>query len=89
MYLHLGQDTVIKTDDIVGIFDLDTSTISKHTRNYLALCEKAGEVINVTSELPKSFVVCQNGRNRKKIYISQLSSATLLNRMSRPIGVGR
>ena len=36
MYLHLGQDTVIKMDEIVGIFNMETSTISKITRNYLA-----------------------------------------------------
>ena len=40
MYLHLGQDTVIKTDEVVGIFDLDTATISKYTREYLAQAEK-------------------------------------------------
>ena len=32
MYLHLGQDTVIKMEEIIGIFDLETSTISKITR---------------------------------------------------------
>lgn len=80
MYLHLGQDTVILTDDIIGIFDLDTSTTSKRTRDYLARCEKAGEVINVTYELPKSFVLCCDSSGNKRIYISQLSSATLLNR---------
>ena len=44
MYLHLGQDTVIKMDEIVGIFNMETSTISKTTRNYLAQAEKAGKV---------------------------------------------
>ena len=40
MYLHLGQETVVKMDSIVGIFDLDTSTISKFTRDYLTQAEK-------------------------------------------------
>ena len=31
MYLHLGQDTVVKMSEVVGIFDLETSTISKIT----------------------------------------------------------
>ena len=47
MYLHLGQDTVIKMEEIIGIFDLETSTISKITRKYLADAEKAGRVVNV------------------------------------------
>ena len=29
MYLHLGQDTVITTETVIGIFDMDESTVSK------------------------------------------------------------
>ena len=58
MYLHLGQDTVIKMEEIIGIFDLETSTISKITRKYLADAEKAGQVVNVSMEMPKTFVIC-------------------------------
>ncbi|MBR6693477.1 MAG: DUF370 domain-containing protein [Clostridia bacterium] len=79
MYLHVGKDIILKSDDIVGIFDLDTATVGKSTRNYLAKSEKRGEVINVTSELPKSFIVCQKGEE-KKVYISQISTATLEKR---------
>ena len=57
MILHIGETTVIKTNDIIGIFDLDTSTISKHTRNYLNKAQRDGEVISVTYDLPKSFIV--------------------------------
>lgn len=79
MYLHLGSDVVILKRSIIGIFDLDTSTVSKHTRNYLALAEKEGRVVTVSYELPKSFVtVYENGE--VTVYISQLSSQTLLKR---------
>lgn len=79
VYLHLGEKTVIRTDSILGIFDLDTSTISKNTRNYLTEAEKQRRVINVSYELPKSFIVCcDNGKYT--VYISQLSSHTLLKR---------
>lgn len=79
MYLHLGQDTVVKYDSIVGIFDMDTSTVSKFTRDFLNTAEKQGTVVNVSYELPKSFVVCNENGNLK-IYISQLSSSTLQKR---------
>ncbi len=79
MYLHLGQDTVVKLADIVGIFDLENATISKHTRAYLASAEKAGKVVNVSSEMPKSFCVCRHGKETR-IYISQISSVTLKRR---------
>ena len=58
MYLHLGENTVVRTDSIIGIFDMDTSTISKWTKDYLSNATKNKRVINVSMELPKSFVVC-------------------------------
>ncbi|MFA9379530.1 MAG: extracellular matrix regulator RemB [Acetanaerobacterium sp.] len=79
MYLHLGQDTVVRLSDIVGIFDLENATISKHTRAYLAAAEKGGRVVNVSDEMPKSFCVCRHGKNTR-VYISQISSATLKRR---------
>ena len=80
MYLHLGQDTVIKTGDIIGIFDMDNATVAKGTKRFLAMAEKGGQVINVTSELPKTFVVCQTPKGGTRVYISQISSATLRKR---------
>ena len=77
MYLHLGMDKVITFDDIIGIFDLDTTTVSKNTRNYLAKAEKAGIVENVCYDLPKSFIVCRNKNGEDKVYIAQISSTTL------------
>lgn len=79
MYLHLGEKTVIRTDDIIGIFDLDTSTISKNTRDFLFQSEKDGKVINVSFELPKSFILCRE-KESYRVYISQISSQTLLKR---------
>ena len=48
MYLHLGQDTVITTKSIIGIFDMDRCTVSKKTRDYLTEAEKKGNVVNVS-----------------------------------------
>lgn len=79
MYLHLGQDTVVKTADVIGIFDMDTSTVSKPTRDFLNFSERSGNVINVSFELPKSFVVC-NENGKLKVYISQISPSTLQRR---------
>lgn len=79
MYLHVGKEIILKSKDIIGIFDLDTATVSKRTRDYLNKAEKAGEVVNVTTELPKSFIVCREKKG-KKIYISQISSSTLEKR---------
>ncbi len=79
MYLHLGQNTVITHDEIIGIFDLDNTTVSKKTRDYLKIAEKQGRIHVVSNELPKSFIVC-NQNDEIKVYLSQISCATLLKR---------
>ncbi len=82
MYLFLGQDTVVKTREIVGIFDLDNTSVSRDTRGYLGVAEKCGRVHTVSEELPKSFVVCEAG-GKKRDYILQVAPATLLKRAAR------
>lgn len=79
MYLHLGQDVVVHSDDIIGIFDIENTSISKITKEYLGNKEKQHSVVNVSTELPKSFIVC-NFDNEIKVYISQISCATLKKR---------
>ena len=79
MYLHLGKGTVVNTGDIVGIFDLEITSQSHLTRKYLAMAEKAGQVVNAAEDIPKSFVVCRRGE-KKTVYLSQMACATLLKR---------
>ena len=79
MYLHLGQNVVVPEASIVGIFDLDNTTGSHITRKFLSDAENTGKVAAVSEELPKSFVVCDDN-GAMEIYLSQLSSATLLKR---------
>ncbi len=76
MFIHLGQDKVVATRDIVGIFDLDSTTVYKTTRDFLAKAEKEGRVVNVATDLPKTFVIC-NDNGETKVYISGISAATL------------
>ena len=81
MYLHLGENTVVRTDNILGIFDMDTSTISKWTKDYLSSATKNKRVINVSMELPKSYIIC-NEDDEIKVYVTQISSQTLMKRKS-------
>ena len=79
VYLHLGQDVVVPESSIIGIFDLDNTTGSHITREYLNKAEKAGSISTVSDELPKSFIVCDE-KNEFSIYLSQLTTATLYKR---------
>jgi hypothetical protein len=92
MYLHIGRDTVIRADDIIGIFDIENTSVSPVTREYLAGAQTRGEVVNVTNELPKSFVVCAPGRKEQdgetSVYISQISVGTLCKRADGAEGPG-
>ncbi len=84
MYLHLGESTVVREKDIIGIFDLDTTTVMKASRTFINKSSKEGNVINVSFELPKAFVVTRKKKEKsKKIYISQLSSQTLYKRIGK------
>jgi len=80
MYLHLGQSVVVPLRDVIGIFDLDNSSAAHLTRRFLERAEREGRVVNVSDELPKSFALCKSRGEAPQIYISQLSSATLLKR---------
>ncbi len=75
MYLYLGGDTAVLSEKIIGIFDMDTSTVNKATRDYLSKAEKEKKVIYVNYELPKSFIVTDD-----KIYVCPLNTSTLLKR---------
>ncbi len=79
MYIHLGGDFVVNENNIIGIFDLEKTTISKSTRDFLSGAEKKHQVVNVSYELPKSFILT-NKNNENKVYISQISPNTLTKR---------
>jgi len=81
LFLHLGQDTIVKQDDIIGIFDLDNCSSSHITRAFLTHSEGCGNVQGVADELPKSFVITGIGGD-STVYLSQLSTTTLQKRSS-------
>ncbi|MBU5435382.1 extracellular matrix regulator RemB [Pseudoflavonifractor sp. MSJ-37] len=87
MYLHLGRSVVVPFRDVLAICDMDNATASHRTRKFLARAEREGRVVNVSDDLPRSFVLCGRRDGSWQIYISQLSSGTLLRRVeqfSRP-----
>ena len=79
MYLHLGQDTIVRKSDVLGIYDLDNCSHSHITRDFLKKAERAGRVVGVAEELPKSFVLV-TADGETTVYLSQLSTATLQKR---------
>jgi len=80
MYLFIGGSTIVRCRDIVGIFDLDTSTISPTTKSFVRLCEKNGLSDSATQNLPKSFILTAENPSQFKIQYSQISPGALVNR---------
>lgn len=80
MYKNLGNNTVIKEKEIIGIFDIDNTTVSSRTRKFLEIAQKESNIILTSNELPKSFVVISKGKRKNRVYISQLAPATLSKR---------
>lgn len=74
MYLHIGEGKVLRKKDILAIFDLDSSTVSLNTRNFLTKMQKDNNVISLGYNLPKSFILTTN----KKIYLSPLTVKSII-----------
>lgn len=81
MYLHLGNNIAVPTDDIIGIFDLDNASTARSTRNFLRTAEEEGMVTAVGGDLPKSLVVCCPRGSWQRVYVSPLTPQTLLGRL--------
>ncbi len=73
MYLNIGPNKVVRKKDVIGIFDLDSSTVSLYTRKLLKEAEKEKRVITVDYELPKSFIIMKDNT----IYLSPYNSSTI------------
>ena len=79
MYIHLGNDVVVSESSVVGIFDIENTSISPATKEFLATAQKQNRIIYVTNDLPKSFVVCREN-DGFTVYVCQVSPATMLKR---------
>lgn len=79
MYLHLGQDSVIREDTLIGIFDLDNTTSSKITREFLNRAQREGRTVSVSDDLPRAFALTEEG-GKSAVYLTLLSSQTLSRR---------
>ena len=73
--LYLGSDIDVYSTDIIGIFDIEKTTVQKSVNDYLSRCQRNGEIYYVSLDMPKSFVVCDNCT-----FITNVAAATLKKR---------
>ncbi len=79
MYLNIGGDFAVRQRSILGIFDLDNTSTSKRTREFLGEAEQEGQVVPC-DDLSKSFLLTQE-YGMTKIYLTSLTTATLEKRV--------
>lgn len=82
MYLNIGQNEVVYAADLIGIFDLDKTTVVKSAREFLNTAEKKGRLSTVGSDLPRSFLLCAVKNKPPRVILSPVTAATLQNRLS-------
>lgn len=74
-YLYLGGEKSVRCDELIGIFDMDNTTVSKHTRKFLNKAEKEQRIEMLTYDIPESFVLCDSA-----VYLAQQSPRSLASR---------
>ena len=82
MKLWLSDEYAVERDHIVGIFDMDTATVSHPTREMLKKAEKEKNLTVTTGEIPVSFVVSEEKGNIK-VFFTRNASRVLCRRAER------
>ena len=75
MFLFLGGDVSVRSDDVIGVFDIEECSVSRTTADYLNSCQKKSLIVNVSEDIPKSFIVTSD-----HTYISNVSHSTICKR---------
>jgi hypothetical protein len=83
MYLHIGNGKNIRRRDVIGIFDLDTSTVSSITKKFINKNEKEGRIEYSDADLPRSFILTEE-KGEYRIKLSRISSSGLKARCENP-----
>jgi hypothetical protein len=81
MFIHLGGDIVISINDVISIMDVESSNLSNTTKEFLSIAEDEGFIRKISDDDPKSFILTEKD-NKTIIYLSPISSVTLLKRAS-------
>ena len=82
MYIHLGRDYVLNDRDVIGIFNLETTTFSPRGREFLNYAQKNGAVVSLSEELPQCYVLADAPVDT--VYLSELSSTAMKKRTEAP-----
>lgn len=94
MYLHVGNNKIVRQESVIGIFDMDNATLGADTREFLRRAQSEGRLEVSKEEIPKSFILYEKNKNYNKekrevnksdtaVCIAQLSTFALIGRMKK------
>ena len=76
MFIDIGNDRILKTADVIAVFDLDNVSVGRATRLFLARAEKEKRIVNAAgNNLPRALLLTENSA-----YLSFLNVSTILKR---------
>lgn len=75
MYLHIGNNNILQTKNIIGIFDLDSIKNSTESRKLL-------EPLKGQYQNEKTLILTAKGKETKE-YFSNISSLTMQKRINK------
>lgn len=87
MIIHIGDNISLFEDDILIIMDKDSVELSKDNLDIINYLLENKKLVNKLDKEVKSYIIvsenrsrCRNNREDLKLYISNISSTSLLNR---------
>lgn len=82
MFVKLENGLSVRKKEIIGIFNMDTSTVSPVTRDYIKQANSERKIIYASKRVPESFILADNGFF-ENVYMTSFSVDTVLNRTSK------
>jgi hypothetical protein len=82
MLVHIGNEISIKSSDVVGIFDMENTSTGSITREFLNHASETLKVVNVSYNMPKSYILCVSSKGSRILYITNVSVNTLKARFN-------
>ena len=78
MYISIGNDMAVREKSIIGIFDMDNTSTSKRTQEFLNRAEKDGLIVPC-DDLPKSYILTSE-YGMTRVYLTAFNTSTLEKR---------
>ena len=77
MYVHIGNNRILSEKRIVGLFDIDTTSMSEATKRLLSEAEKEGRLSLCDDGIPKTFILTDDDC----VYLTRISARTIADRI--------